>query len=192
MRRPIFPGHKELIEAQGRVGMIVGASAQLEEAIVYLQWQLVAFSFDAENPSRSEAERQTALRSKRTQWDKFAPLSARLKSATAAFGDPAITSRVNSHPRLQELRDRWDDLSRRVGDVAKERNAVAHTYLCWHESKVKRQVGQPWDERIVVSAEEDNALAGKIASLILEVGSFTTELGNLLPFADNRQIYTTV
>jgi hypothetical protein len=190
MRRSILAGHKELLDAQGRVGMIVGASAQLEQAIVYLQWQLVAFSLDAENPSRSEAERQTALRLEHTEWDKFAPLSARLNSATRAFGNPAITSRVNSDPRLQELRGQWDDLSRRVGDVAKERNAVAHTYLCWHESKVKRQVGQPWDERIVVSAEEDQALAVTIGSLVREVGLFTTELGELLPFADNRQIHT--
>jgi hypothetical protein len=75
MRRAIFAGHNELLEAQGRVGIIVGVSAQLEQAIVYLQWQLVAFSLDAETPSLSEAARQAALRAKYNRWNKFLPRS---------------------------------------------------------------------------------------------------------------------
>jgi hypothetical protein len=188
--RPIFAGQKELLEAQGRVGMIVGAAAQLEQAIVYLQWQLVAFSLDAERPNLSEVERQTMLRTERAQWEKFAPLKSRLTATAKAFDHPAITARISSQLRLQELRREWDELSMRVSNAARERNAVAHTYLIWHEGSVKRQLGQPWDERIVVSEEEDKALGGKFASLIQDVGVFTTELGHLLPFADNRQIHT--
>jgi hypothetical protein len=178
MRRAIFEGQNELSEAQRRAGMIVGVCAQLEHAVAYLEWQLRAFSLGATEPRASPAQRQTALRAKRKTWnDKFAPLTRRLTSATKAFDAGAVALRVNSNPRLQEMRQHWNDLRERATKIAGERNEVAHTYLCWQEHMVKRQLGQIWGDRIVVSAEEDEAFAKAIGALTVELGVFTTELG---------------
>jgi hypothetical protein len=190
MRGAIFVGQNELSEAQNRVGMIVGACAQLEHAVTYLQWQLTAFLWDADNPMASQAEGQAALRAKRHTWgDKFAPLTARLTSATAAF---EASLRVNSTPRLQEMREQWNNLHEQAKNIARKRNEIAHTSLCWHEGMVKREVGRPWGDLIVVSLQEDEAIASAIGTLISDLGVFTTELGHLLPFADDDQIHTIV
>lgn len=70
MRKPPFVGDAELNDAHYRVGMIVSACARLEQAIAYLEWQLTAFSYDADHDAVSPAERQGALRAERQTWDK--------------------------------------------------------------------------------------------------------------------------
>lgn len=62
MRGSIFVGHDDLMSAHRRVGRVVDAFAQLEEALSYLEWQLTAYTWDVENPSSSPGARQTALR----------------------------------------------------------------------------------------------------------------------------------
>jgi hypothetical protein len=42
----------------------------------------------------------------------------------------------------------------------------------------------------VVSVTDDEALVSAISELTIELGVFTMELGTLLPFADQDQIYT--
>jgi hypothetical protein len=41
-----------------------------------------------------------------------------------------------------------------------------------------------------VTEREDNALISDIATLRTEIARYTTELGSLLPFADDDQILT--
>ena len=100
MRRPMMVGDQELRDAQCRVGMIISNCAMLEAAIAYLEWQLVAFAWDKANPAASEADRQNTLRTRRSDWDKYATLDQRLAAASRAMDAPAISERANREPRI--------------------------------------------------------------------------------------------
>lgn len=190
MRPSIFIGDKELSEAHRRVGMIVGACARLEHAVAYLEWQMTAFSWDTENPAASPADRQITLRAERDTWDKYAQLSCRLKLTTKAFEAKPVSSRVSKHPRLREMRRQWETLRERARQLGDKHNEIGHTFLSWHDGMVTRAVGRPWSDQVKVTEAEDEALVSAISALEIEIGRFTTELGELLPFADQDQIHT--
>jgi len=192
MQKSIFVGGDELNEAYRRVGMIVGACARLEHALAYLEWQLTAYSWDAEHQTSSPAERQTALRAERQEWDKYATLECRLKFVTKAFEKGAVSGRISKEERLKELRRHWEILRERARELGKKRNEIGHTYLSWHlgQQVVVREVGRPWGEQSPVSEAEDNSIVKSISNLGIEIGRFTTELGTLLPFADDDQFIT--
>jgi hypothetical protein len=190
MRRPIFVGEKELNEAHRRVGMIVGACARLEHAIAYLEWQLTAFAWDVENPAVPTADRQTALRAKRGSWDRYAPLDQRLKLVTKAFEAKPVSVRISKDPRLKKMRQQWGSLRERARKLGDKRNEIGHTSLSWHNGNVMRAVGRPWSEQVPVSEAEDETIVSTIGALNNEIGQFTTQLGELLPFADQDQIHT--
>lgn len=190
MNRFVFVGQKELYEAAQRVGMVIGACARLEQTVAYLEWQLLAFSWDKENPEASEYERQIALRVEREARNKYAPLNQRLKATSKAFATPQISERISKEKRLELLRRQWPGLRRRAEVLGEKRNMLGHTYLLWGEGKVWREVGRPWNEKIPVTEDEDNALSQEIAQLTQEIGALATELGNLLPFADHDRIIT--
>ena len=185
MNRFIFTGQKELFEATQRVGMVIGACARLEQAVAYLEWQLFAFSWDKENPQASEYDRQTALRSEREARNRYAPLNQRLKATSKAFSTPIISERISREVGLKLLRRRWAGLRQRAETFGEKRNMLGHTYLCWSDGKVWREIGRPWNEKIPVSEEEDKALNDSIHELAHEIGRYATELGSLLPFADH-------
>jgi len=187
---PIFVGDIELNEAHSRVGMIVGACARLEGAIAYLEWQLKAFSWDAENPAASPADRQTALLSERVRWNKYARLNKRLKLVTEAFAANPVSSRISQDQRLQEMHRQWACLCDRARHLAEKRNEIGHTYLGWRNNMVTREISRPWNDQVPVSEAEDEALMSKIGALAVEIGRYSTELGKLLPFADQDQINT--
>jgi hypothetical protein len=191
-RRPIFMGEGALNEAHRRVGMIIGACARLEHAVAYLEWQLKAFSLAAATPDASLTDRQAALRTEREHWDKYDPLNNRLATATKAFDNPVVASRLKQESSLKEMRQQWDTLREKARQLGKERNAVAHTSLSWSNNTVIREIGRPWSERKVVSAIEDERLATAIGDLAAELGVLTTRLGDQLPFADQDQIHTGV
>jgi hypothetical protein len=178
--------------AQRRVGMIVGACAQLEHAIAYLEWQLTAFSFDAENPNALPADRQSMLRAERDKWNQFEKLNVRLTRVTKAFQKPSVSARISQNQQLKEKRRQWETLRQKARGFGDKRNEIGHTFLSWSVGKrvVVREIGRPWNEQFPVSEAEDNELAKDIGALGIEIGRFTTELGGLLPFADDDQIIT--
>lgn len=188
MRRPSFTGDEELFDALCRVGMIVCACARLEGAIAYFEWQLVAFTWEKQNPQASAAGRQKALRAERASWDRYVQLTHRLSSATKAFEAQPVSSRISKDKELRRLRRHWESLREEARKLGEKRNSIGHTYLSWRDGKVQREIGRPWSEKTVVSKAEDNVLIKDLTELTVEIGKLTTKLGQLLPFADDDQI----
>ena len=188
MRRPMFVGEQELRDAQCRVGMIISNCAMLEAAVAYLEWQLVAFTWDKENPTASPADRQAAIIARRNDWNKYTPLDSRLGSASNAMNASAITERANRVPRVRELRSKWNKLREEARDCGVKRNVIGHTELAWHNGRVVRTIGRPWQESAPVSEADDEALRSEIGRVAIEISALTTELGFALPFADQDQI----
>lgn len=183
-------GDQELSAALLRVGRIVGAGSRLEEAVSYLQWQLTAYAWDKNNPQATPADRQLALRTERERRDKYTQLKKRLQLVTKVFDAPQLMSVVAADRKLKALRSSWNKLSERARILGEKRNLVGHTFLSWSNGKVLREIGRPWSQRTEVTDEEDNALISDIATLTTEIACYTTELGSLLPFADDDQILT--
>lgn len=183
-------GSQELSAALLRVGRIVDAGSRLEEAISYLQWQLTAFAWDKDNPRATPADRQLALRTERERWDKYMQLNERLRLVTKAFDAPQLVNGMSVDRKFKALRSRWNKLSERTRKLGEKRNLIGHTTLSWSNGKVLREIGRPWSQRTEVTETEDNALIADIATLTTEIARYTTELGSLLPFADDDQILT--
>jgi len=188
MTGTIFVGQQELAEAHRRAGQIIDACAHLEEAVSYLEWQLTAYAWDKNNSQATQADRQTALRVARDTWDKYMQLEARLTRVTKAFDNADVSCRIQQHARLQQLRRSWETLRERIRALGRKRNDVVHTTVSWSNGKVIRQVGRPWKQAIVVSASTDQALWSDLGNMAIEVGRYTTELGRLMPFADEDQV----
>lgn len=190
MRRPIFVGETDLNEAYRRVGHIIGGCSRLEESISYLEWQLAAFSWDADHPSSSSADRQAALRAERSTWDKYATLEARLTRVTKAFEAKHVAARVRRDAKVRSIRRKWETLREGARKCGRQRSLVGHSFLAYTAGTVIRQVGRPWNEQIPVSKSDDDTLITALGKLTREIGQMTTELGRLLPFADADQIHT--
>lgn len=188
MARMVIEGQDKLFEAMQRVGMVMGACARLEHSVAYLEWQLIAYSWDKDNPKASENERQIALRGERECRNKFAPLKQRLKATSKAFEAFHVAERIREDRQLQSLQQQWPGLRERAERLGEKRNMIGHTSLWWSAGQVLRQIGRPWNENIPVNEEEDNALSNDLHNLAHEIGTITTQLGTLLPFADHDLI----
>jgi hypothetical protein len=174
-------GMMELHEATHVVGRVAVASALLEQAIAYLEWQLRSFSEYA-------AASQRAIRHERHQWSHHAQLDARLKRVKKAFEEVTLDTRIQADPQLILLLGRWGALHDKTKRLGNSRNDVIHGVLAWKAGKVVRTINRPWSNESVVDVQKENALADELGTTAIEVGSFTTELGRLLPFVDQDQI----
>jgi multidrug efflux pump subunit AcrB len=188
MARSILVGGGELAAAHRRAGQIIDACARLEEAISYLEWQLTAYAWDKDHPQATQAVRQTALRAERANWDRYQNLDGRLTRVTHAFENAHVSGRVRRDERLQQLRRDWETLRERARSLGLRRNEVVHTVLGWSNGKVIRQIGRPWKQTTVVSDADDDTLWSELGNMANEIGAYTTELGQRLPFADDDQI----
>ncbi|TMJ03417.1 MAG: hypothetical protein E6G97_09780 [Alphaproteobacteria bacterium] len=188
MARSILVGGDEIAAAHRRAGQIIDACARLEAAVSYLEWQLTAYAWDKNHPQATQPDRQTALRAERANWDKYLHLDGRLTRVTRAFENAPVAGRVRQDARLQQLRRDWEALRERVRSLGLRRNEVVHTALGWSDGKVIRQIGRPWKQTTVVSDTDDNILWSELGNMANEIQSYTTELGRLLPFADDDQI----
>jgi hypothetical protein len=190
MAADLFVGTPALQKAHQLVGSIIDACAHLEEAISYLEWQLTAFSSAASNPSASAADLQASLNTERETRDKYDRLDTRLTRVTKGFEAEAVSKRVKKVPRLREMRREWEVLRERGRALGKLRNEVSHSFLAFQDGKIIRQVGRPWNEQQVVPEEHDMNLCRDLWEMTREVETYSTELGNLLPFVDMNQIFT--
>jgi hypothetical protein len=164
----------------------VSNCAFLEQAISYLEWQLLAFAWNAQHPSAAQAERQTATRAR--EWDKFANLEARLRRVTRAFEDPEVSSRINQMDAIREMRRERESLRERARDLGKQRKDVGHSFISYGAGNVLRQFGRVWNEQKFVSTAQDDCI-GALGKLATEIATYATELGRVLPFADDDQIH---
>jgi hypothetical protein len=190
MTRYLFIGGEELEAAFTDVGRILVACAELEHAITYLEWQLKSFSLAAENASLSQADMQALIRRERYLRQKYSSLSKRLSETATAFAATAVQRSLQANPRAVELYGQWPAFRERAKALGEARNKVAHSTLTWSANKVVRSIGRPWNEATEVSAEEEKELIRQLFILTNEIGVYTTELGTLLPFADDDRIIT--
>ena len=188
MASSVLAGRDEIAAAHRRAGQIIDACARLEEGVSYLEWQLTAYAFVKDHPYVTQADRQTALRNERATWDQYLQVEARLKRVTKAFENPHVSGRVGQGARLGQLRRDWESLRERIRILGQKRNEVVHTTVHWSGGKVTRQVGRPWKQSALVSEVDDNALWSDLGKMATELAQYTTELGRLMPFADDDQI----
>lgn len=188
MAQTILVGRDEIAAAHRRGGQIIDACARLEEALSYLEWQLTAYAWDKENSQATEADRQTALREVRARWDRYLQLDGRLTRVTHAFENGHVSSRIGRHARLRQLRRDWETMRERIRSLGLRRNEVVHTVLGWSDGRVIRRIARPWTQTTVVSEADDNMLWSELGKMANELEAYSTELGVLLPFADDDQI----
>jgi hypothetical protein len=189
-----FKGTAEIKAALAVVGQVAINHARMEEALNYLVWQLRAYerATRKSQANRPEADIQADLRNMRREKTRQL-IRDKLADVGTLLSHERIAKRLNDLGETAQVKASWEQIASRTEALSEKRNDIIHSAVGWSAERLVRQIGSVLDKQPEpIDLEIDKQLANDLGTLMIDYGTFTTNLGGLLPFKANDLIITSV